>query len=144
MKKVLAKSLVVFYLGVLVLVLGCGGGTETKETPAKTGQKTESSTDSGGTMKKTGGGAAIDPAIQELQDMSDNGRMTWRSSDPVAVTQETVIDGLNYTLISNDGVSKAQVDVEYSGKTIHVYLYKPVRQDTTGIWVIEKSDETPK
>jgi hypothetical protein len=143
MKKVFVILLIFVCLGSLSFILGCGGGTESQKTPSKTEQKTESSTDSGGTMKKTGD-ATIDPAVQELQDMSDNGRMTWRSTDPVVVTRETVIDGLNYTLISNDSVSKAQVDVEYADKIIHVYLYKPIRQDPTGIWVIEKSDETPK
>lgn len=140
MKKPLIVLLVFSLLLSSFFLLGCA--KEVSEKPSsETTTESESSTESGSTLKT--GNSSIDPAIQNLQNQVDSGRMTWRT-DPVAVTKETVIDGINYTLISNDGVSKAQVDVEYADKIVHVYLYKPVRQDQTGIWVIEKSDETPK
>lgn len=125
----------------LMFELGCGGAPKTEELK-QTESKTESQAGTDGAVKQTGE-TSIDPALLEIQDMVDKGRQTWRT-DPVAVAKETVINAVDYKLISNDGLSKAQVDAIFPDKIVHVYLHKPVRQDATGIWAIERSTETPK
>ncbi|MCK4776767.1 MAG: hypothetical protein KAS39_00215, partial [Actinomycetia bacterium] len=127
MKTVIILSLVLF------VVLGCGQPA-TEESVINTEKPEEDKQNSSEVSQESSEDEHMSE-YREIQSDVDNGRQTWRL-DPLAVAKETV-RGDSYSVVSNDGVSEAVINVIKGNITIRVKLFRPVKQDATGIWVVK-------
>ena len=131
MKTVIILSLVLF------VVLGCGQPA-TEESVINTEKPEEDKQNSSEVSQESSEDEHMSE-YREIQSDVDNGRQTWRL-DPLAVAKETV-RGDSYSVVSNDGVSEAVINVIKGNITIRVKLFRPVKQDATGIWVVKSFEE---
>lgn len=126
------KFKLVALLLILIMTVGCASPATETQAPVEREKKEKSSEDAPSD-------SGVPPELENIQKQVDDGQETWRL-DPIAVTKESVI-GDSFTLIKSDNKTQAIVEVKRDDEVIHVYLNKPVRQDKTGIWAVERVEE---
>ncbi len=124
--KLIALSLV------LILMFGCASPATETQAPVESEKKEQ-------TSEEAPSDSGVPPELESIQKQVDNGQETWRL-DPIAVTKESVT-GDSFKLIKSDNKTQAIVEVKQGSEVIRVYLNKPVRQDKTGIWAVERVEE---